>query len=198
MAIHVIPLTPARNLPRDGRIITPIRSDITDYGTPGHHLHPPLALGRLKIKTGGGAELTPPGEETTPSPFEQCLGVGGDVYSFGDLFAVGNTVLVSELIPFPYAITHIFTNTNGLIADDVRFRLKYSSDNSTTGGLDTTGTKLGLNPGGRGDIVCTNNVVEYYPYFIVPLLSSFLKVIAINNAAGSITMEIGISLRKIA
>lgn len=178
MGLHVIPLTPARNLPRDGRIIIPLRSDITDYGTPGHHLHPPLAKARLK--TAAQIGLRSREELGEPPPAEECpTGFSGRLIA-GNILTAPPQVLVnpSDRIPFPFIFTYLAIRQDlDMSGSENYVTIKIADDADTTGGINTTGTPI-LIESGQGRRIRTGlHMHTAYPQFTWPTANAIIKTI---------------------
>lgn len=203
MALHVIPLTPARNLAANGRIILPIRSDITDYGTPGHHLHPPLAK---RAKSFLQRAVSKDEAEGDPIELEPILGEG-QAYTFTQNVALtAINANVSQRINYPFVITQIMWRNPGTgptVGNDLKVRVSESPD--VAGGFSASGIDVAIRAAGGAsgegtvtfnDFQHGNEIFSVWPFFIWRQPFGFIKVI-IRNLDGGTTVHVVVIARRL-
>lgn len=191
--MRAIPLTPARKLPPDGRIIIPTRADITDYGPPGVHLHGPLAIkGRpraaaLEIAGAGNGDGADGGTAN-------CIPPGAFWTDFANVGPATTTVAASSRIDRPYIITAVEVFIASTAGTSVGVILLVADDNDLTGGQQTSGEQISnpFTPGIQFNAI--GDTIRAYPNYRVTRAPTYLKAVYANTSAAGSNFHVSFSL----
>lgn len=167
------------------------------------NLPAPLTLGIRRergLSVLEGVEIVDPFRDPVIGPsvdggaIGQCVGAGGDWMRFVPTVVAGTTVIqVAGPIPSPFMVTQVHARSDDPGIGKVRFVIKHSADNDTTGGLFTSGVLIGRPFAVSGTNPIGADAFQVFPNFRVFERNRFLKVVVENAGPGNFIAEISIS-----
>lgn len=188
MINRAVPLTVARALSGRGGAIISVRDDLPDYGPPGPHFGGPWAKTKAfsPARAGIGDDDGPGGPEASP-----CDRRGGFAAVAQPAIAAGNTTVTTARGGYGPAIIRQleYWCEAAVPTAAVQLCVKVAEDVDTTGGLNTSGTRI-RDAVGAFDVNPMTQKITVYPNFIVSFAGLWnFKVICVNGSAGVLTFE---------
>lgn len=185
------------NLEYNRATVMPLRRDITDYGTPGDHLHGPLARGLGKLTQARGAPAGIEKDDAAAGSILDCYGTGGATISFNaDVGGSSVTVQVTRRINFPFVLQHISAFSNQALSNLAAFRIKIAEDDDSTGGNLTSGVLitqlLGVESGLGWEVVTTP--MDMWPNAVVREPGKFIKCMMEALTATAVQFQIQVDI----
>lgn len=198
MAGRIISLSPARFIKEPPFIDTDIRADLGDYGPPGSHLHPPVALkGRARAAALGIPGAT---EADGDGADASCLeSLSGQLIHFNPTVTTSATLTrlaVSRPIPSPFLISEIGYFSNTAFTVNQVFTIGVADDDDTADRTDTAAPPESLlwlySTGGW---IFPTNVWQHTPInYKVATPNKRIKLFVFNNTGGTIRLELHVTV----
>lgn len=174
-------------LPDD--LLNPLILRLKDYpehgrAAPGY----PRARKRIAPSTKGGfvVQQAPAaaGADRSSGGVDGITRLGGASLEFFLFLAIGETeVHASFFLPHAFRLARVASLSNKLIGDNGFYRVLIASDDSTLGGLATTGVPINSETQQNPNLNHGNVLREFFPNLIVSTSRQVIKVIGVNDSA---------------